>query len=199
MPVRAGFKAVLTKNFSKSAEVRADPTPLPVQRCRVPNGLFMMLRAFHDSQLGSAVDERVPGYIENEFAIPSQLLQLPEELQREVHAKLQPIVECWSRRTLAPTFVYGIRRYLRGTTLKMHRDREGTHVYGVSLNVAQQVEDLWPLVIEDAPGDSREVLLQPGEMVLYESQRLLHGRPRPLCGDFYAGVFAHFRPRPTTP
>jgi prolyl 4-hydroxylase len=200
MPVRAGFKAVLTKNFSEpAAAVRADPARLPLQRCRMPDGLFMTLRAFHEGQSGSAVDEHVPGYIENELAIPSRLLQLPEALQHEVHATLQPIVERWSQRALAPTFVYGIRRYLRGTTLKMHRDRLGTHVYGVSLNVAQQVEDPWPLVIEDAPGHHREVLLQPGEMVLYESQRLLHGRPRALRGDFYAGVFAHFRPCPAPP
>lgn len=197
MPVRAGFKAVLTKNFIELAlEDSADPAPLPLQHFQVPDRLFMALRAFHDSQLGSAVDEHVPGYIENQALIPSRLLQLSEALQREVHATLLPIVERWSHRALAPTFVYGVRRYLRGTTLKMHRDRQGTHVYGVSLNVAQQVEDPWPLVIEVAPGHCREVLLQPGEMVLYESQRLLHGRPKPLRGDFYAGVFAHFRPRP---
>jgi hypothetical protein len=33
-----------------------------------------------------------------------------------------------------------------------------------------------------------------GEMILYESHSVIHGRPFPLEGDFYANIFAHFEP-----
>mmetsp|Transcript_22391 Transcript_22391/g.32097 ORF Transcript_22391/g.32097 Transcript_22391/m.32097 type:complete len:347 (-) Transcript_22391:298-1338(-) len=35
---------------------------------------------------------------------------------------------------------------------------------------------------------------RPGEMVLYESGSLIHGRPFPLKGGYYANVFIHFEP-----
>ncbi|PWT74317.1 MAG: hypothetical protein C5B60_06905 [Chloroflexi bacterium] len=164
----------------------------PLHQCQAPDNLFMALRAFYDSQF-EYEDERVPGYIENQLTIPSQVLRLPKALRCEVHATLLPIVESWSHRALELIYVYGIRRYLRGTTLKMHHDPKG-RVYSVSLIVAQQVEVPWPLVFDVAPSDYREVLLQSGEMVLFEGERLLHGRPKPLRGDFYAAVFAHFCP-----
>jgi hypothetical protein len=31
-------------------------------------------------------------------------------------------------------------------------------------------------------------------MVLYESHSVIHGRPFPLIGNFYANVFIHFQP-----
>jgi prolyl 4-hydroxylase len=34
-----------------------------------------------------------------------------------------------------------------------------------------------------------------GDMVLYESHSILHGRPFPLKGRFFANVFVHFEPR----
>merc|ERR1711983_142186 len=35
---------------------------------------------------------------------------------------------------------------------------------------------------------------EPGEMILYESHSVLHGRPFPLKGRFYANLFVHFEP-----
>ena len=39
-----------------------------------------------------------------------------------------------------------------------------------------------------------QVQLWPGQMLLYESARLLHARPRPMAGDYFASVFLHYRP-----
>jgi prolyl 4-hydroxylase len=38
------------------------------------------------------------------------------------------------------------------------------------------------------------VTMEPGDMVLYESGSLTHGRPYPLRGNFYANTFIHFQP-----
>jgi prolyl 4-hydroxylase len=38
------------------------------------------------------------------------------------------------------------------------------------------------------------VTMKPGEMVLYESGSLIHGRPFPLVGRSYASIFIHFEP-----
>ena len=33
--------------------------------------------------------------------------------------------------------------------------------------------------------------MQPGEIILYESARLMHGRPEPLDGISFANFFIH--------
>ena len=43
-------------------------------------------------------------------------------------------------------------------------------------------------------GSAVNVTMEPGEMVLYESGSLIHGRPFPLNGRSYANIFIHFEP-----
>ena len=43
--------------------------------------------------------------------------------------------------------------------------------------------------------DTHEVLLTSGDMLLYESSKCLHGRPRFFNGSWYTSVFVHYRPK----
>ena len=43
-------------------------------------------------------------------------------------------------------------------------------------------------------GKAKNVTMLPGDMVLYESHSVLHGRPFPLKGRFMANIFIHFEP-----
>ena len=49
--------------------------------------------------------------------------------------------------------------------------------------------------VEDILGEVHEINLEPGELLLYEGARLVHGRPWPFVGDYYVGLFLHYRPR----
>jgi prolyl 4-hydroxylase len=62
------------------------------------------------------------------------------------------------------------------------------------LNIAQDVNVDWPLQILDHDGKRHEVVMEAGEMVLYESARNIHGRVVPLDGEYFDNVFVHFRP-----
>merc|ERR1719341_1058597 len=73
--------------------------------------------------------------------------------------------------------------------------RLGTHVISAILNLGQEVEEDWPLYIKDHQGHHHQVLLAPGEMVWYESAKLVHGRMQPFNGKFFDNMFVHFRPR----
>ena len=76
----------------------------------------------------------------------------------------------------------------------MQVDRVETHAASVIVNVAQSSPgSAWPLRILDHSGNSHDVNMQPGEAVLYESARLLHARPEPLEGEWFANAFVHFR------
>ena len=50
----------------------------------------------------------------------------------------------------------------------------------------------WPLLVIDNQGNKRKVFLEPGEMILYESAKMPHGRQIPLEGEFYDNLFVHF-------
>lgn len=73
-------------------------------------------------------------------------------------------------------------RYLRGSWLALHVDRMDTHVVSAILQLDQNVDKDWPLYVLDMKGKRVKVVLEPGEMVLYESAKILHGRQEPLDG-----------------
>ena len=45
--------------------------------------------------------------------------------------------------------------------------------------------DRKPLVIEDFKGNVNEVVLEKGDVLLYESSKCFHGRPRRFEGEWY--------------
>jgi prolyl 4-hydroxylase len=59
----------------------------------------------------------------------------------------------------------------------MHVDTVNTHVVSAIINVDQDVDEDWPLLILDHADNEVNLVMQPGDMVLYESAKLLHGRP----------------------
>lgn len=62
------------------------------------------------------------------------------------------------------------------------------------VNVAQDVDEPWPLEVIGHDGKAHNVTMEPGDMVLYESHSVLHGRPFALKGRYFANIFIHFEP-----
>lgn len=62
------------------------------------------------------------------------------------------------------------------------------------LNVGQDVNVDWPLQIKDHSGTVHQVIMRPGDMVLYESSKNIHGRVEPLDGSYFDNIFVHYRP-----
>jgi hypothetical protein len=78
----------------------------------------------------------------------------------------------------------------------MHIDRPQTHVISFILHIASSDDATpWPLFIEDLQGQTHEVTLTSGDLVFYESSKLMHGRPKPLNGSWYSSVFVHYYPK----
>jgi prolyl 4-hydroxylase len=62
------------------------------------------------------------------------------------------------------------------------------------INVAQDLDEPWPLEVYGHDGKAANVTMEPGDMVLYESHSVIHGRPFPMKGRFMANIFVHFEP-----
>ena len=115
-------------------------------------------------------------------------------LNSYLHDNLKHILEDWSGEELQLTSVYGVRVYPDGSMLKRHVDKYQTHIISAIINVDQKVNEPWPLQIYDDYGILHEVFLEPGEMCMYESARVVHGREKPLNGDYFANIFIHCKP-----
>jgi len=90
--------------------------------------------------------------------------------------------------------LYGIRSYSRGAMVAPHVDRLPL-VLSAIINVAQDVTEPWPLKIYGHDGNVYNVTLEEGDMLLYESHSVIHGRPYSLNGDSYDEIFVHFEPQ----
>ena len=182
------------------------------QKAQVPKDLFKQLVDYRDESLrsGNFVQEAFdtwvingPTVIQNEKLKKSKeitinrafLMSLDKFTKQSILKTIGPLAEKWADIKLIPTSVYGIRRYRNMSTLLSHVDHLGTHVISAIINVDQEVEEDWPLYIQDNMGGDHEVILRPGEMIWYESARLIHGRQRPLRGHHYDNVFVHFKPQ----
>jgi prolyl 4-hydroxylase len=106
---------------------------------------------------------------------------------------VQSILEAWTKSPLVLTSLYGIRVYHEGSILAPHVDRLPL-VSSAIINIAQDVDDPWILEVIGHNGKAHNLTMQPGEMVLYESHSVIHGRPFPLKGRYYANLFVHFEP-----
>lgn len=50
------------------------------------------------------------------------------------------------------------------------------------------------MVIEDFEGNTHEVYLETGDMLLYEPSKCFHGRPKRYNGKWYSSLFTHYYP-----
>ena len=91
---------------------------------------------------------------------------------------------------------YGVRVYRNGTSVLMHADKIQEHVISSIVLVGHSADaEPWPVAVQGFDGQTAEVLLErPGDMLLYESAKVLHGRPRPLRGSWYAVAYFHYAP-----
>lgn len=214
-PVEKGYKAVITKWFRSNCAADQD-TPMftkeinervpnftasGLHKIEMPKPVFEKVNRFYHKNREKLTDEYVEGgfiFGGNNAAkkrkTSSSVINLTPELRQEVHDALKPLMEDWCGQTLEPTFVYGIREYHNGAVLKMHRDRIDTHIISAIINVDQDTDEDWPLVIEDNYYRTHHIMIKPGEVILYEGGRLLHGRPIMFEGQSFANMFCHFKP-----
>lgn len=116
---------------------------------------------------------------------------LHEQIYQFVETKVKewiPEASSFSRSSL-----YGIRVYTSGSILATHVDRDPL-ITSAIINVGQDVDEPWPLEVYDHDGRAHNITMEPGDMILYEGHTVLHGRPFPLKGKYYANIFIHFKP-----
>jgi len=179
-------------------------TELGFKRRRLPEHVFKLLRDFYDTNKDKQVQEKWGrGYTyTNHWSSPTFMVSVEDgnlkgsgqALKNQIWEGVRPIIEEWiGGYEIRPTSMYGIRIYTTGAMLATHVDRLPL-VSSCIVNVDQDVTEPWPIEVYDHKGKAYNVTMEPGDMVLYESSTVLHGRPAPLMGSHFANIFIHFEP-----
>ena len=119
-------------------------------------------------------------------------LKHPFVMDSVLEAYLRPILEEWTNLKLRYLQRYGIRRYTRGARVWTHVDDVPDFVVGAILQIDQKVEEDWALNVLDHEGTPQRIVLKPGQMLIWESAAVPHGRQYALKGDYYDNLMVHF-------
>lgn len=124
-----------------------------------------------------------------------------------IQKQLQPIHEKWCGQELSTEFpdvdvqgnpvigktpVYGIRSYNSGAVLRSHVDRIRSHHISTIILVDEDSDTPWGLDIKGNDGIWENVVIKPGQMILYESATCEHGRLKPFSGKYFRNFFIHY-------
>mmetsp|Transcript_29567 Transcript_29567/g.54519 ORF Transcript_29567/g.54519 Transcript_29567/m.54519 type:complete len:327 (+) Transcript_29567:119-1099(+) len=178
-------------------------TEMGFVKVKAPPKVFKMIKEFWEKNHGQEeVEEWFTGNTyTNHWESPTWMLDVGDEelpgggakLKNSIWEVARHALQEFTGQELTPTSLYGIRKYTEGSILATHVDRLPL-VSSAIINVAQDVDEPWPLEVFGHDGRAYNVTMEPGEMILYESHSVLHGRPFPLEGRYYANVFVHFKP-----
>lgn len=168
-------------------------------KTRAPEEVISLIKEFWEENKDEAsVEWQIPTTYHNNWEVPPTILRVDDrklkgggkQLQAMISNAARDFMEDWTGQRLASSSVYGIRIYHRGSILTPHTDRLPL-VSSAIINVAQDCDEdnPWPLEVYDHDGVAHNVSMEPGDMVLYESHSVIHGRPFKSHCDFYANVF----------
>jgi prolyl 4-hydroxylase len=174
-------------------------------KIKIPSEIYQKILDWYlknksNYELESKIDSSIKDYVKNlhDNTLEPKIVDIKKNkiLSEELTIIVSSILKEWSGKDdLTHTSTYGIRIYQRGDVLQSHVDKNDTHILSAILSIQQEnINKPWGLQIKDHEGWWNEVFLQEGEMLLYESDILEHGRMYPLNGDTYSNLFIHFKP-----
>ena len=104
-------------------------------------------------------------------------------------------IEKVTKLELVPTYSYW-RLYITGNDLKKHIDRPSCE-YSTTLFLGHDISNIkdkdynWPIYIKSHNGETKSVILNPGDMVIYKGCDVEHWRDN-FKGLNHAQVFLHY-------
>ena len=172
-------------------------TDMGFRMVKLPPELTARLTKFWNDNRGKVkVEDWFPGNTyTNHWEAPTMMLDVDdtslqgggEELAELIWETAHSDLEEWTEQELVRTSLYGIRMYTSNSILAPHVDRMPL-VHSAVINVAQDVDEPWPMELWAHDGKAYNVTMEVGDMIMYESHSVIHGRPWPLKGRYFANM-----------
>lgn len=198
--VERQVQQTLKNEWRRHDVVKRTFSPLAFDKGRLPDDLYASLGAYwynnrHEPHVIHEEWGKHKGVFVNYWETDVNFIQIPWNLKKRWQRRLKEMVEAWTGVELETTDMYGMREYTKGARLLSHVDRESTHAASMIVNIAQQnVSRPWTIEVHDHADRLHEVVMNPGDIVYYESAKALHGRNTPLQSGQYINLFTHYRP-----
>jgi hypothetical protein len=194
------IESTLKDEWRRHTIVKRTFSPLGFDKGRLPPDIFASMGAWFYNNRHNKVREQWSGkgvYV-NWWESNVSVIHIPVPLRIIWQVRLAELVSAWAGVPVEQTSMYGMRQYEDGARLLSHVDRISTHAVSLIVNVAQgNLTEPWPIEVFDHADRLHEVLMEPGDIVYYESAKNLHSRNRPLkCKNngYYVNLFTHYRP-----
>ena len=190
----------LVNEWNRHSKVKRTFSPLGFDKGRLPDDLYASLSSYYYNNRNPphlVLEEwgTHKGVFVNYWEADVNFIQIPWNLKKKWQGRLKDLVEAWTGVELETTDMYGMREYTEGARLVTHVDRESTHAASLIVNIAQEnVTRPWTIEVNDHANRLHEVVMEPGDIVYYESAKALHGRNTPLRSGKYINLFTHYRP-----
>mmetsp|Transcript_8069 Transcript_8069/g.11725 ORF Transcript_8069/g.11725 Transcript_8069/m.11725 type:complete len:513 (+) Transcript_8069:63-1601(+) len=178
-------------------------TDVGYKKIRAPPEVMSLISEFWEAnkERGTLETWGTANTYTNNWASPTYMVSVENNglrgggsrLKQKIWDAARDTIQEWTNQELTQCSLYGIRIYTEDSILSTHVDRLPL-VSSAIINVAQDVDEPWPIEVYGHDGKATNVTMEPGDMVMYESHSVLHGRPFPLKGRYYANVFIHFEP-----
>ena len=125
----------------------------------------------------------------NDAQIPNTYSHYGDVAMDTLLERVLPTMIKYTGLDLVPTYSYA-RIYKYGDELKRHKDRESCEI-SCTCNLGGE---LWPIYLDptgNVGNEGVEVILQPGDILIYKGCRLEHWR-KPFEGNSCTQVFLHY-------
>lgn len=136
-------------------------------KIKAPEQVATILREYwnaHNSEQQEEAWPKANTYV-NHWVAPTSMLPLDSHRESTIAELIRPVLEAWTGQKLILTSVYGIRIYTEGAVLAPHVDRLPL-VSSCIINVAQDVDEDWPIEVIGHDGKAVNVTAHPGDMIL---------------------------------
>jgi hypothetical protein len=122
----------------------------------------------------------------DDMQVPDSYSHYADIAMETLLKKIQPNLQDLVGLELVPTYSYA-RIYKKGDVLKRHKDRESCEI-SCTMNLGG---DKWPIFIMGKDQKEYEVVLNPGDILIYRGHDLEHWREE-FTGDCCVQVFLHY-------
>ena len=155
------------------------------KKIRAPENVFKLIKNFWDANKDNESKEEwfAGNTFVNYWDIPSTMVNVENpalvgggsDLRNAIWESSEAIIKEWTGQNQVPSSLYGVRVYKEGAVLATHVDRNPL-ISSAIINVDQDVDEPWPIEVIGHDGIAKNITMEPGDMVLYESHSILHGK-----------------------
>ena len=169
------------------------------RKTKIPTELYISLKKYYTNHIYEKSIEDTSHDIDGVLKTKNQqakLISITDKIITSIEVAVRPLLEHWCNCYLEQSGVYGIRVYTEGSVLHHHVGRVDTNAIAVLLQIDQDYQpgDDWLIELIDYKGKRQILKLFPGDMLIYEAAKMIHGQPWSFRGKSLANVLMFFTP-----